>query len=182
MLMTTDDKQAAENRLSSEHLIQRSSVRSIRRDLKVYLTHYRFLNASPLKIKLIDISSRGVQVAATIKIRIKKLLVNFFFPDGYKFEINGKIVRHQKKQSHLYDLKFNPLDHYIDTENVTFNNAYLLVSKALVKNKYRNITSHSIQVLTDERINNKNVTTRALQPERSLQEPFESRRADYSLG
>ena len=160
-----DKGQIKKDQTTSKYISARKSVRYIRKDLKVYLTKYRFLNSrKPLKTKLIDISSNGVQVATSKELGVnKKLSVIIYFSDGCRFDISGKIVNHKKKYSYIYDLAFESIDHVIDTEKATLNLVYLFDSSSQINCKYGDFTSSGIQLLTDEILETNNKVTLKLQ-------------------
>ncbi len=155
MLQLSDDK--AESVQQSDDIIHpRTTVRYVRNDLKTYLTDYSLLNSGHLNTKLIDISSGGVQIVSSRNLRVnKKLTVNICFLDGYKFEIKGKIVRKKEQHFFLYDLQYDGLNPYINTQDSTFNKVYLVIGEERLKTKYRNITSNSVQILTYEELDKK---------------------------
>ena len=156
MLLLADEIPESGEQSSAEISHPRSSVRYVRKDLKTYLTNYSFLKSDQLKARLLDISSGGVQAVAAKKIRVnKRLTVNICFSDGYKFELKGKIVRVTVKHSYVYELKYETLDSYINKQNSTFSRVYMMIGGRFLKTKYRNITSDSIQILADGKIDKK---------------------------
>lgn len=160
MLLLTDEKIISGKQRSSEFIHQRSSIRYVRNDLKTYLTKHSLFNATPIKTKLIDISSGGLKLASSKKLRVnKKVCVNICFLDGYKFEISSKIVRIKEKHLFLYDLEFNTLNDYINNQHSTFSKVYMRVAGNRFKTKYRNITFNSVQILTYQEINKKEKIT-----------------------
>ena len=160
MSTLTDENTGLDQQSFSLDAHSRSSVRYIRKDLKTYLTNHSFFNFTPIKTELLDISSGGVQVTSSHKLRLnRKLSVNICFLDGYKFEINGKIVRVKVKNLYLYKLSFESFNRYVDSQNSTFNRVYMSIAGTRVKTKYRNITTNSIQVLAFNEINKKEKIT-----------------------
>jgi len=153
-LLADDILKLSEKQSSVEINHSRSSVRYVRKDLKTYLTNYGFLRSGHLRTTLTDISSGGVKVVASNKLRVNKALtVNICFLDGYKFEIKGKIVRVNVEYSYLYDLKYETINSDVDSQKSTFSRVFIFADAQFLKSQYRNITSDTVQILASERIN-----------------------------
>ncbi len=153
------DNEVAEVSVSSltDGSVNRASVRYIRKDLKAYLLKYSLFKTKPLKVKLEDISSRGVRISTRSKIRVnKKLLVGIRFLDGYKFLIDAVVVRNYQVVSYVYDFSFQSIDDYIYSQNSTFSKVYLMVSGSRIESKYGNIMSNKVQVLSGRELDKKN--------------------------
>jgi hypothetical protein len=94
-----------------DHKIDNSRIatRYIREDIAVSITSKNLLGISKrIEAKLLDITSKGVLVAATEKMAINKnIVLHLRFTTGKVFDINAKIVRNAAADKNEYGIKYD---------------------------------------------------------------------------
>jgi hypothetical protein len=92
---------------------QRKTVRYIRKDIVAAVAKISLFNVGKIfKVKLHDISTRGVFISTQKKLKLHcKLTVFIIFKDGKKFSISAKIVRQKKLKVNFYGIKFDACNH-----------------------------------------------------------------------
>ena len=115
--MTNNSKKTSdiENIFSSDSIDDlktnsRTTVRYVREDIKASLSSniITCLFCSPLRIQLLDISSKGALISSDRKFRKnKKITIIFEFKDGQIFKIKARIVRLDTFNSNIYGVKFD---------------------------------------------------------------------------
>ena len=104
-----------------DHVIDNSRIatRYIREDIAVSITSKNLVGISKrIEAKLLDITSKGVLVAATEKMAINKnIVLHLQFTTGKVFDINAKVVRNaaaDKNENGIkYDFYNNELGDYL---------------------------------------------------------------------
>lgn len=108
-----------------EHLIishsnQRKSIRYVRKDVTVFISRpdifgtYRLFSVSrATKVKLFDISSRGVLIAGPSRLLLKinqKIMLTLIFDSNKMFEFPAQVVRQLTEGRKLYGVKFDKVN------------------------------------------------------------------------
>lgn len=97
-------------------LNKRMGMRYIRNDIGITVRKYGLFDFSfgadqDVSVKLIDISSRGVQVATNLKLPVnKKVFLTIRFADFKEFKILGKVVRKAGSGVFIYGIKFDKVN------------------------------------------------------------------------
>lgn len=99
---------------------QRKSVRYVRKDVTVFISqadifgsYSLFSHSRPIKVKLFDVSSRGILVAGPSWLRLrknKKILLTLIFNSNRMFEISAKVAREIMEDRRLYGIKFDKVN------------------------------------------------------------------------
>jgi hypothetical protein len=118
--MTSSDNADQDDDLfkdDDDHLFpinRRKSTRFVRNDIgawvrKINLFNYVNLKANrDFKVKLVDISSRGVLISSDIKIATnKKIILTLRFSDFTEFEIPSRVVRSSEFPRLSFGIKFD---------------------------------------------------------------------------
>lgn len=94
-----------------DHVIDNSRIatRYIREDIAVAITSKNLVGISKrIEAKLLDITSKGVLVAASEKMAINKnIVLHLQFTTGKVFDINAKVVRNAAADKNEYGIKFD---------------------------------------------------------------------------
>jgi PilZ domain len=94
-----------------DHVIDNSRIatRYIREDIAVSITSKNLLGISKrVEATLLDITSKGVLVAATEKMAINKnIVLHLQFTTGKVFDIKAKIVRNAAADKNEYGIKYD---------------------------------------------------------------------------
>lgn len=92
---------------------RRMGIRYVRKDIgvavrKIGLFNFNLGANQDSSVKLVDISSRGILVATTVKFPINKpVFLTIRFADFEEFKILGKIVRKSGGNTTIYGIKFD---------------------------------------------------------------------------
>lgn len=99
---------------------QRKSTRYVRKDIAVFVSQpdifgsYSLFSISrPTKVKLFDISSRGVLIAGPSNLVLRKkqkIMLTLIFNTNKTFEFLGTVVREVTEQRKLYGVKFDKVN------------------------------------------------------------------------
>jgi PilZ domain len=96
---------------------KRIGVRYVREDIAASVckintfSFFGFLFNKEMVVELIDISSKGVLIATSKKLRInKKINLTLTFEDAKTFKISAKVVRKAHGAGNQYGLKFDRLN------------------------------------------------------------------------
>ena len=98
---------------------QRKTIRYIRGDISASINRsdifggYKLFSYSdPVKVELLDISSKGALISSPRKINLnKKINLVLLFGCNKKFEIPSKVIREETYAQNIYGLKFNKVRH-----------------------------------------------------------------------
>jgi hypothetical protein len=98
---------------------QRKTIRYIRGDISASINRSDFFGgynlfsySNPIKVKLLDISSKGALIFSPKKINLNKNInLVLTFNCNKKFEIPSKVVREETYAQKIYGLKFNNARH-----------------------------------------------------------------------
>lgn len=95
----------------------RKSIRYVRKDIAVFVSKpdvfgcYSFFKSSRVtRVKLFDISSRGVLIAGSLLLKLKKnqkVKLTLIFQTNKSFEFSARVVREVTEQRKLYGIKFD---------------------------------------------------------------------------
>jgi hypothetical protein len=105
------------------HSNRRKSVRYVRNDIQTTLSIRNFLGLrTSIDVKLLDISSRGVNISVPKRLKIgKPVHLIFRFQDGLEFKINAFIRNSCITSGYQYGIQFekqenNLADHLLKTQ------------------------------------------------------------------
>ncbi|MDQ7089629.1 MAG: PilZ domain-containing protein [Methylococcales bacterium] len=98
---------------------KRKTVRYIRNDIEASINlanifgGYRSLSYNrPIKVKLLDISTKGALISSPKKIRMdKKIILTLIFKGQKKFEVFSKVIREEVYAEKTYGLMFDKARH-----------------------------------------------------------------------
>jgi hypothetical protein len=108
---------------------RRIGVRYVREDIaasvcKISIIIFGIGFSREITVELVDISSKGVLISTTSKLRVKKkITITLKFEDNKSFTIKAKIVRGElSPRQNLYGIKFDRLnndlgDYLLETQN-----------------------------------------------------------------
>ncbi len=93
---------------------KRKTVRYVRSDITAFInqadifgTFSLFSQSRTIRVRLLDISSKGGMIASSEKFKAnRKLMLTLLFDSNKKFEIPVKIVREIIRKKNFYGLKF----------------------------------------------------------------------------
>lgn len=99
---------------------QRKSVRYVRKDITIFIskpdifgTYNLFSVSRATQVKLFDISSRGVLIAGSSGLLLKKnqkVMLTLIFNTNKMFEFSAKVVREETERRKLYGIKFDKVN------------------------------------------------------------------------
>lgn len=99
---------------------QRKSVRYVRKDVAVFISqadifgfYSLFSHSKAIKVKLFDISSRGMLIAGPSGLRLKrgkKIVLTVIFNSNRMFEISAVVVREIIEERRFYGIKFDKVN------------------------------------------------------------------------
>lgn len=116
-LYLTDSDIFDEVSVTTTYQNQRKTVRYVRRDISAFIsqadifgTYRLFSHSRAIRVKLLDVSSRGVLIAvpSTCSLKLnKKIMLTLIFNTNRKFDIAAKVVRELVKGRRFYGVKFD---------------------------------------------------------------------------
>jgi|GEM_PF-6848853 len=135
----------------------RIATRFIRKDIAVSLANYRLIHFHKLlPTKLIDISSKGVQVSCLLNIANNKSLRVFLeFKDGRNFALNAKTIWHKPVPDYRYNLNFTKVKPVLQTKEESLKQISLLMDGQKISAKFRKLTFRSVQIFVHQALKSK---------------------------
>lgn len=121
-----DDK-----KMGVDYKNKRTSVRYVRKDITVFMSqpdifgsYSLFGYSRAVRVRLLDISSRGVLIAVPLKIKLKinqKIKLTLIFNSNKKFEISATVMRQLFEGRCFFGIKFNEVndelaDHLLESQ------------------------------------------------------------------
>jgi len=90
---------------------RRIAIRYVRSDITANIIKKGFLKSTKIRVKLLDISSKGALISGPNRLTINnKVKLQLIFQDGKKFTIPATIVHKQNSSKKQYGLKFVTMD------------------------------------------------------------------------
>jgi hypothetical protein len=99
---------------------QRKSVRYVRKDVTVFISqadvfgfYTLFSFSRAIKVKLFDISSRGILIGGPSRLKLRKnqkILLTVIFNSNKTFEIPARVAREIMEERKFYGIKFDKVN------------------------------------------------------------------------